>query len=196
MKVSSKTKKILKRCPWPGQNDPLMLTYHDKEWGKPVRDDQKIFEFLVLEAFQAGLSWRIILHKRENFKKVFKNFDYRKVARFTLKDRARLVRDAGIVRNRAKIAATIQNARLFMEIQKEFGAFSKYMWQWVKGRPIQHKLKTIKDYPVVIPEAEEWAKDLKKRGFKFLGPTVLYAHMQAVGMVNDHIVTCFRHGQV
>jgi len=173
-----------------------MLAYHDREWGKPVRDDRKIFEFLVLEAFQAGLSWRIILHKRENFKKAFKNFDYRKVARFTPKDRVRLVRNAGIVRNRAKIAATIQNARFFIEIRKEFGTFSKYMWQWVKGCPIQHKLKTIKDYPVVTPEAEVWAKDLKKRGFKFLGPTVLYAHMQAVGMVNDHLVQCFRHKQV
>lgn len=196
MRPSKKVKKTLKRCPWPGQNDHLMMAYHDKEWGKPVRKDQKIFEFLVLEAFQAGLSWRTILYKRENFKKAFKNFDYRKVARFTSKDRACLVRDAGIVRNKAKIAATIQNARLFMEIQKEFGTFSKYMWQWVKGRPLRHRLGTIKDYPVVIPEAEAWAKDLKKRGFKFLGPTVLYAHMQAVGMVNDHIVTCFRHRQV
>ena len=196
IKSPRKIKKIPKRCSWPGQDDFLMLAYHDEEWGKPVRDDRKIFEFLVLEAFQAGLSWRIILHKRKNFKKAFKNFDYRKVAGFTSKDRARLVRDAGIVRNRAKIAATIQNARLFMEIQKEFGTFSKYMWQWVKGKPLQHRLKTIKDYPVVIPEAETWAKDLKKRGFKFLGPTVLYAHMQAVGMVNDHVVHCFRHRQV
>jgi DNA-3-methyladenine glycosylase I len=196
IKSPRKIKKVPKRCSWPGQEDFLMLTYHDEEWGKPVRDDRKIFEFLVLEAFQAGLSWRIILHKRKNFKKAFKNFDYRKVARFTSKDRARLVRDAGIVRNRAKIAATIQNARLFMEIQKEFGTFSKYMWQWVKGKPLQHRLKTIKDYPVVIPEAEIWAKDLKKRGFKFLGPTVLYAHMQAVGMVNDHVVHCFRHREV
>ncbi|HXL74019.1 MAG TPA: DNA-3-methyladenine glycosylase I [bacterium] len=196
MKTLPKTKKTLKRCSWPSHDDLLMLTYHDEEWGKPVRDDRKIFEFLLLEAFQAGLSWRIILYKRNNFKKAFKNFDYRKVARFTAKDRARLVRDAGIVRNRAKIAAIIQNAGLFMEVRKEFGTFSKYMWQWVKGRPLRHRLKTIKDYPVVIPEAEAWAKDLKKRGFKFLGPTVLYAHMQAVGMVNDHIVTCFRHKQV
>lgn len=196
MRHSPKIKKRLKRCPWPGQDDDLMLTYHDREWGKPVRDDQKIFEFLVLEAFQAGLSWRIILHKRKNFKKAFKNFDYRKVARFTPQDRARLVRDTGIVRNKAKIAATIQNARLFMKIQKEFGTFSKYMWQWVEGKTLRHRLRTIKDYPAVIPEAEAWAKDLKKRGFKFLGPTVLYAHMQAVGMVNDHIVTCFRHRQV
>ena len=190
------SQKSLKRCSWPGQDDLLMLTYHDKEWGKPVRDDRKFFEFLVLEAFQAGLSWRIILHKRQNFKKAFKNFDYRKVAQFTAQDRAHLVWDAGIVRNRAKIAATVQNAKLFIEIQKEFGTFSKYMWRWVQDRPLRHRLKTIKDYPVVIPEAEAWAKDLKKRGFKFLGPTVLYAHMQAVGMVNDHTVHCFRHRQV
>jgi DNA-3-methyladenine glycosylase I len=195
-KSLKKTKKTLKRCPWPGHDDSLMLTYHDKEWGKPVHNDQKIFEYLVLEAFQAGLSWRIILYKRENFKKAFNNFDYRKIARFTSKDRMRLVRNAGIVRNRAKIAATIQNARFFMEVQKEFGTFSKYMWRWVKGRPIQHQLRTIKDCPVIIPEAEAWAKDLKKRGFKFLGPTVIYAHMQAVGMVNDHIVSCFRYKQV
>jgi DNA-3-methyladenine glycosylase I len=196
MKSTPKTKKTFKRCPWPGQDDSLMLIYHDKEWGKPVRNDRKIFEFLVLEAFQAGLSWRIILHKRENFKRAFKNFDYRKVARFTSKDRARLIRNEGIVRNKAKIDATIQNARLFIKIQKEFGTFSKYMWQWVKGHPVRHRLKTMKDYPVVIPEAEAWAKDLKKRGFKFLGPTVIYAHMQAVGMVNDHVVTCFRRSQV
>lgn len=170
-----------------------MLAYHDQEWGVPVKNDQKIFEFLVLEAFQAGLSWRTILHKREHFRKAFKNFDYRKVARFGAKDRARLMRDAGIVRNRAKIAATIENARLFQEVQKEFGSFSKYMWGWVGGKPVVHKFRTFKDYPAVIPEAEAWAKDLKKRGFKFLGPTVVYAHMQAVGMVNDHTLDCFRH---
>jgi|SRR5581483_636403 len=170
-----------------------MLAYHDREWGVPVRKDRKIFEFLVLEAFQAGLSWRTILHKRENFRKAFKRFDYQKIARFKARDRARLMKNAGIVRNRAKIAATIENARLFMKIQKEFGSFSHYMWGWVKDKPILHRLRRIKDYPVVIPEAEVWAKDLKKRGFKFLGPTVIYAHMQAVGMVNDHTVDCFRH---
>jgi DNA-3-methyladenine glycosylase I len=189
------TYKTIKRCPWPG-DDLLMVAYHDQEWGKPIDDDRTIFEFLVLEAFQAGLSWRIILHKREHFKEAFKNFDYRKIANFTSKDRVRLVRNAGIVRNRAKIAATIQNARLFMEVRKEFGTFSKYMWQWVKGQPIRHRLKTMKDYPAVIPEAEAWAQDLKKRGFKFLGPTVIYAHMQAVGMVNDHVVHCFRYREV
>ena len=186
----------LKRCPWPSNNDPLMLAYHDKEWGKPVHKDQTIFEFLILEAFQAGLSWQIILRKRENFRKAFRGFDPRKVARFSAKDRARLMKDAGIVRNRAKIKAAIENAKLFLGIQKEYGSFSKYMWSWVKGKPIVHKIRTVKDYPVVIPEAEIWAKDLKKRGFKFLGPTVIYAHMQAVGMVNDHAMHCFRRKQL
>ena len=180
------------RCPW-SLGDALMTEYHDKEWGVPVRDDRKIFEFLILESFQAGLSWRIILNKRENFKKAFKNFDYKKIAKFGAKDRARLMKDAGIVRNRLKIAAAIENAKHFMEVQKEFGAFSKYMWGWVKGKPIQHRFKSLKEYPAVIAEAEAWAKDLKKRGFRFLGPTVVYAHMQAVGMANDHTTDCFRH---
>ena len=180
----------VKRCPWP-EGDPLMVTYHDREWGVPIHDDRKIFEFLVLEAFQAGLSWRTILHKRGNFRKCFARFDYRKVARFKAKEVARLMKDAGIVRNRAKIWAAINNAARFMEIQKEFGSFSKYMWGWVKGHSINHKIKTIKNIPVVIPEGEMWAKDLKIRGFKFLGPTVIYAHMQAAGMVNDHIGKLF-----
>src|SRR5579872_604425 len=188
-----KSKKQLKRCPWPGQDDTLMLAYHDKEWGVPIHDDRRIFEFLVLEAFQAGLSWRTILHKRENFRKAFKGFDFKKVARFGVGDRARLMKDAGIVRNRAKIKAAIVNAKLFIEVRREFGTFSRYMWSWVGNKPLDHRLKGLKDYPVVIPEAEAWAKDLKKRGFKFLGPTVLYAHMQASGMVNDHTVDCFRH---
>ena len=189
-------KPTLKRCSWPDQEDSLMIRYHDREWGNPVYNDHKLFEFLVLEAFQAGLSWRTILHKRKNFRKAFRSFDFRKVARFGTQDRARLMQDAGIVRNRLKIQAAIVNARLFMELRKEFGTFSKYMWTWVKGKPLVHRIKTIKEIPVVIPEAEAWAKDLKKRGFKFLGPTVLYAHMQAVGMVNDHQVSCFRHRQV
>jgi DNA-3-methyladenine glycosylase I len=192
----SSMKPTLKRCAWPGHEDSLMIRYHDREWGIPVYNDRKIFEFLVLEAFQAGLSWRTILHKRKNFRKVFRGFDFRKVARFGAQDRARLMKDAGIVRNRLKIQAAIVNARLFMELRKEFGTFSKYMWTWVKGKPLVHRIKTLKEIPVVIPEAEAWAKDLKKRGFKFLGPTVLYAHMQAVGMVNDHQVSCFRHRQV
>jgi len=192
----SSMKPTLKRCGWPGHEDSLMIRYHDREWGIPVYNDRKIFEFLVLEAFQAGLSWRTILHKRKNFRKAFRGFDFRKVARFGAQDRARLMKDAGIVRNRLKIQAAIVNARLFMELRKEFGTFSEYMWTWVKGKPLVHRIKTLKEIPVVIPEAEAWAKDLKKRGFKFLGPTVLYAHMQAVGMVNDHQVSCFRHRQV
>ncbi|MEO5927351.1 MAG: DNA-3-methyladenine glycosylase I [Patescibacteria group bacterium] len=184
--------KSLKRCHWPGANDKLYITYHDTEWGVPVHDDQKIYEFLVLEAFQAGLSWRTILYKRENFKKAFASFDYKKVATFDKRKSASLMNDAGIVRNRMKIEAAINNAKRFMEVQKEFGTFSKYMWSWVKGKTIRHTIKTPKDYPVTIPEADAWAKDLKKRGFKFLGPTVIYAHMQAVGMVDDHMVGCFK----
>ena len=173
-----------------------MLRYHDEEWGVPVKDDTKIFELLTLEAFQAGLSWRIVLNKRENFRKAFARFDYKKVARFGPKETRRLLKDAGIVRNRLKIAATIENAKRFLIIQKEFGTFSKYMWQQVCDKPIVHKLKTMRDYPVQIEEAMVWAKDLKVRGFKFLGPTVLYAHMQAVGMVNDHTVSCYRHREL
>jgi DNA-3-methyladenine glycosylase I len=162
----------------------------------PVRSDRKIFEFLVLEAFQAGLSWRTVLHKRDNFRRAFAGFDFEKVARFTARDRARLVRDAGIVRNRAKIAASIHNATRFIEVRREFGTFSRYMWGWVGGKPIVHGLRSLKDYPVTTKEAIAWAADLKRRGFKFLGPTVVYAHMQAVGMVNDHIVGCFRRNEL
>ncbi len=185
-------KKPIRRCPWPVKEDPLMLRYHDREWGRPVRDDRKIFEFLVLESFQAGLSWRTILHKRENFRKAFAGFDFRKVARFNARDRARLMRDAGIVRNRAKIAAAIVNAQRFLEVRRQFGAFSKYMWQWVGGKPLVHRIRALGDYPTQIPQAAAWAQDLKERGFKFLGPTVVYAHMQATGMVDDHVVYCFR----
>jgi DNA-3-methyladenine glycosylase I len=186
-------KKPLKRCPWPTPGDPLYLRYHDEEWGVPLYDDRKIYEFLILEVFQAGLSWRTVLHKRENFRKAFAKFDFRKVADFDHGDMERLLGDAGIIRNRAKILAAINNAQCFIEVQKEFGTFSKYMWSWVGGAPLTHKFKTAKDYLPYTDEAVLWAKDLKKRGFKFLGPTVLYAHMQAVGMVNDHIVSCFRY---
>ena len=182
----------LSRCPWPS-DDLLMIAYHDREWGRPVRDDRKIYEFLVLETFQAGLSWRTVLYKRENFRKAFAGFDFKKVAGFGAKERKRLLKDKGIIRNRAKIAAAIGNAQRFLEVRKEFGSFSRYMWSWVKGKPLRHRFRRLKDYPAFTPEAELWAKDLKKRGFKFLGPTVVYAHMQAVGMVNDHVVGCFRH---
>ena len=186
----------LVRCPWPPTDDPLYLAYHDTEWGVPVHDDLKLFEFLVLEAFQAGLSWRCVLYKRENFRAAFAKFDYRKVARFTARDVKRLMKDEGIVRNRAKIEATINNAQRFIEVRKEFGTFAKYMWSWVGGKPLVNRLRTMKDVKPFSPEALAWAKDLKQRGFKFLGPTVVYAHMQAVGMVNDHLVDCFRYKEV
>ena len=186
-------KKDRPRCPWPVSGDTLYLAYHDREWGVPVFDDRKIFEFLVLEAFQAGLSWRTVLYKRENFRKAFAGFDFEKVARFSARDATRLMQDAGIIRNHLKIQAAISNAGRFIEVRKEFGTFSKYMWGWVGGKPIVHKFRSLKDFPPFINEALLWAKDLKKRGFKFLGPTVVYAHMQAVGMVNDHTTSCFRY---
>lgn len=189
-------KREIQRCSWPIEGDDLYLKYHDEEWGVPVYDDHKIFEFLILESFQAGLSWRTVLYKRENFRKAFVDFDYRKVARFTTKDQAQLLLDAGIIRNRAKIQAAITNAQCFLDVQKEFGTFAKYMWSWVGDKPQIHRFKTMKDYVSSTPEAIAWSKDLKKRGFKFLGPTVVYAHMQAVGMVNDHIINCFRYQQL
>ncbi len=188
--------KTIKRCPWPTTDDPLYLAYHDKEWGVPVRNDKMLYEFLVLEAFQAGLSWRTVLYKRKNFRKAFAGLDPKKVAKFGKRDVSRLMKDAGIVRNRAKIEAAINNAKKFLEVQKEFGSFSKYQWQFVGGRPIVHKIRTLKDYPVKIKEADVMAGDMKRRGFKFLGPTVLYAHMQAVGMVNDHTMDCFRYREI
>ncbi|MEK7564998.1 MAG: DNA-3-methyladenine glycosylase I [Patescibacteria group bacterium] len=180
------------RCPWVGEN-PLYIKYHDEEWGVPVYKDNKIFEFLVLESAQAGLSWLTILKKRENYRKAFAGFDPVKIAKFNAKDFKRLMADAGIVRNKLKISAAINNAQRFLEVKKEFGTFSKYMWGFVGGKVVKHKIKTLKDYPVKIKEAEDWAKDLKRRGFRFLGATICYAHMQAVGMVNDHAVDCFKN---
>lgn len=189
-------KKELIRCPWPVADDPLYIAYHDREWGVPVRRDQKIFEFLVLEAFQAGLSWRTILNRREGFRRAFADFDYEQVAAFTKRDEARLMQDTGIIRNRAKIESAVSNAQRFIEVREEFGTFSKYMWSWVGGKPIVNQIRTKADYMATSPEGDAWAKDLKKRGFKFLGPTVIYAHMQAVGMVNDHTVDCFRYREL
>lgn len=183
------------RCPWVPATDELYIAYHDEEWGLPVHDDTKLFEFLILESFQAGLSWQTILRKRHNFAKAFANFDYHQVARFTPAKAAKLMTDAGIIRNRAKIEAAINNAQKFIAVQKEFTSFSKYMWSFVNNHTINHGLQSIKDYQPTSPEAIAFAKDLKKRGFKFLGPTTVYAHMQAVGMVNDHITSCFRHKQ-
>jgi len=186
------------RCPWLpfDKGDQLYIKYNDKEWGVPVFSDKKLYEFLVLEAFQAGLSWRTVLYKRENFRKVFAGFDPKKVSKFSNLQVKKLMNNAGIIRNRLKILAAIENAKQFLKVQKEFGSFAKYQWGFVKGKPIVHKLKSLRDYPVSIKEAEAMARDMKKRGFKFLGPTVLYAHMQACGMVNDHIVTCFRHKKI
>lgn len=185
-------KKGHERCPWVPVGDALYVAYHDTEWGVPVRDDRTIFEFLVLESAQAGLSWRTVLHKRKNYRKAFANFDPKKVAGFTKRSVAQLLKNKGIIRNRRKIEAAINNAKCFWEVQKEFGSFSAYAWKFVGGKPIVHRLKKLTDYPEYIPEAVRFSADLKKRGFKFLGPKIVYAHMQAMGMVNDHTVNCFR----
>jgi len=185
-----------KRCPWVPMSDPLYVAYHDEEWGVPVRDDRTIFEFLLLESAQAGLSWRTVLHKRENYRKAFAGFDPKKISTLTKRDVARLMNNAGIIRNRLKIEAAINNARVFLDIQKEFGTFANYVWQFTGGKPLVHKLKTATDYQEDIPEAVALSHDLKKRGFKFLGSKIIYAHMQATGMVNDHVVGCFRYRKV
>ena len=182
----------MKKCSWPGE-DELMIKYHDSEWGVPLHNDKKLFEFLVLDAFQAGLSWKTILHKRKNFAKAFDNFDYKKISKYDNKKLKSLMKDAGIIRNRLKIWGTKVNAEEFMEVQKEFGTFDKYIWQFVKGKPIQNKWKITENLPVKSVEAEAMSKDLKKRGFKFVGPTICYAFMQAAGMVNDHLTDCFRY---
>ena len=181
-----------KRCPWP-LNDPQMIAYHDTEWGVPVHDDRKLFEFLVLDAFQAGVSWAIVLHKRENFRQAFHNFDYTRIAKYTARDVKRLLGDAGIIRNRLKIAAAINNAQRFLEVQKEFGSFDQYIWQFVGGKPIVNKWKTLRQIPATSPESDAMSRDLKARGFKFVGSTICYAFMQAAGLVNDHVVDCFRY---
>jgi DNA-3-methyladenine glycosylase I len=183
------------RCEWAG-NDPLYQEYHDKEWGVPVYDDKKLFEFLILETFQAGLSWITILRKRENFRKAFDNFDYKKIATYTEEKYERLMQDASIIRNRLKIRATISNALAFIKIQEEFGSFSQYIWAFVEGKPLQNTFNTLSDIPAKTTLSDEISKDLKKRGFKFVGSTVIYAHMQATGMVNDHVASCFRYKEV
>jgi DNA-3-methyladenine glycosylase I len=170
-----------------------MATYHDEEWGVPVHDDRKQFEFLTLESAQAGLSWLVVLRKREAYRKAFADFDPEKVARFTEKRIAKLLANEGIIRNRQKIAAAITNARMFLDVQEEYGTFDKYIWNFVDGRPIQTRLARMKDIRATSPESDALSKDLKQRGFKFVGSTIMYAHMQAVGMFNDHLVTCFRH---
>ncbi len=177
------------RCGW-CEKDDLYRDYHDSEWGSPVYDDETIFEFLILESFQAGLSWYTILKKRDSFRKAFDKFNYKKIAKYDDQKIEALMQDEGIVRNRLKVLATINNAKAFMEVQKEFGSFSKYMWDFVGGKPIDNKPNSLKDVPATTEISDRLAKDFKKRGFKFLGPTVVYAHMQATGMVNDHILDC------
>ncbi|MFW5974958.1 MAG: DNA-3-methyladenine glycosylase I [Bacteroidota bacterium] len=185
----------LSRCAWV-TDDPLYIEYHDKEWGVPVYDDGKLFEFLLLEFFQAGLSWLTILKKRENFRKAFDDFDYQKIARYDERKLEQLLNDKGIIRNKLKINAAINNAARFMEVQEEFGSFSKYIWSFVDGKSIQNSYKSLKEVPANTPLSDKISKDLKKRGFKFVGTTVIYAHMQATGMVNDHTLDCFRHEEV
>ncbi len=182
-----------RRCSWTGSNNSLMIEYHDKEWGVPVHDDRTLFEFLILEGAQAGLTWQTVLNKRENYRRAFDGFHADKIACYGKEDVNRLLTDAGIIRNRLKIASTIQNARAFLKIQKEFGTFDVYIWQFVGGKPINHKIKTIKDIPTNTKESDVMSKDLIKRGFKFVGSTICYAFMQAVGMVNDHEIKCFRY---
>ncbi|MEA1986718.1 MAG: DNA-3-methyladenine glycosylase I [Candidatus Marinimicrobia bacterium] len=185
----------VKRCKWVGDNS-LYIDYHDTEWGVPVYDDKKLFEFLVLETFQAGLSWLTILKKRENFRRAFEEFDYKKIALYDDKKYNELLKDKGIIRNRLKIKATITNAKEFIKIQNEFGSFSKYIWAFVNYKPIINKFKTISEIPAKTELAEKISKDLKNRGFKFVGPTIIYSHMQATGMVNDHTIDCFRYDKL
>jgi DNA-3-methyladenine glycosylase I len=180
----------LPRCPWPSE-DPLMIQYHDEEWGVPLHDDRKLFEYIVLDAFQAGLSWRTVLHKRENFRKALDGFDFVKIAAYDQAKIDQLILDAGIIRNKAKIYATVQNAKCFMEIQQEFGSFDSYIWSFTGGKTLVNHWKSLSELPAKSDISDRMSKDLMKRGFKFVGSTICYAFMQAAGMVNDHLVTCF-----
>ncbi len=183
------------RCEWAAKSQ-LEQDYHDREWGVAIHDDRRLFEFLILEGAQAGLSWSTILRKRNGYRKAFDNFDARKISRYSESDVSCLLGNPEIIRNRLKINATISNARAFLQVQEQFGSFDSYIWQFVNGKPIQNSREKMKDIPATTPVSETMSKDLKKRGFKFVGPTVCYAFMQAVGMVNDHIVTCFRHKEL
>lgn len=183
------------KCSW-CEGDELYEAYHDEEWGVPVYDDDTLFEFLILETFQAGLSWITVLRKRENFRKAFDLFDYKKIAYYTQDKIDALLQDTGIIRNKLKVKATVTNAQAFIKIQEEFGTFSKYIWGFVDGKPIKNSFKSLSEVPANTPLSDTISKDLKKRGFKFVGTTVVYAHMQATGMVNDHVVDCFRYEEV
>jgi DNA-3-methyladenine glycosylase I len=183
------------RCNW-SVSDPIYIRYHDEEWGVPVHDDRKLFEFLVLDAAQAGLSWLLILKKRENYRKAFSNFDAKQIARYDEKQIQALMNNPGIVRNRLKIHSAIENAKGFLAVQKEFGSFDKFIWQFTGGRTIQNSWKELNEVPAKTKESDAMSKELKRRGFRFVGSTICYAFMQAAGMVNDHVVTCFRYKQV
>ncbi|MGD9898441.1 MAG: DNA-3-methyladenine glycosylase I [Calditrichaceae bacterium] len=185
-----------KRCGWVPETNRLYIDYHDYEWGVPVHDDRKLFEFLILEGFQAGLSWSTILNKRRNFELAFDGFDAEKIASYDQQKLEELMKNSGIIRNRLKINAAVTNARSFLKIQQEFGSFDAYIWRFVDGKTIQNHWKTLKDVPAMTDNSDAMSKDLKKRGFKFVGSTVCYAHMQATGMVNDHTTDCFRHREV
>jgi len=187
---------MVKRCAWVNESNPLMLEYHDREWGVPVHDDRKHFEFLVLEGAQAGLNWSIILNKREAYRHAFRDFDANKVARYTEKRVQKLLLDPGIIRNRQKIESAVRNARAFLAIQEEFPSFDAYAWRFVGGQPKVNRWKVTNQIPATSAESDAFSKDLKQRGFSFVGSTVVYAHMQAVGMVNDHLVDCFRYREV
>ena len=182
-------------CEWPS-NNPLMIKYHDEEWGTPLHDDRKLFEYMILDAFQAGLSWNTIINKRENFRKAFHDFDFNKISKYHQKDVKRLLSDKGIIRNKLKINAAIINAIKFLEIQKEFGSFDKYIWGFVNHKPIKNKFKKLSELPPRTILSDKISEDLKKRGFKFVGSTICYAFMQAMGMVNDHMIYCFRHKEL
>lgn len=184
------------RCPWVDIKKPDYADYHDREWGVPLYEDRTIFEFLTLESAQAGLSWYTVLRKRENYRKAFANFDPKKVASFTAEKIERLLEDPGIIRNRLKVSSAITNAKLFLGVAKEFGTFSNYIWNFVNNKPIVNVLRTLSDYKATSPESDKLSADLKKRGFKFLGSTVCYAHMQATGLVNDHSIDCFRRREI
>jgi len=186
-------KKGKTRCQWCLSGNELYVQYHDREWGMPVHGDRRQFEFLTLESAQAGLSWSTVLNKREGYRQAFADFDPAKVARFTEKRILKLLENPGIIRNKLKVRSAVSNAQLFLAVQEEFGSFDKYIWQFVDGRAIQNKWRTMKQIPVTTKESDALSKDLKRRGFKFVGSTIMYAHMQAVGMVNDHTVDCFRH---
>ena len=187
---------VKKRCAWVGEGNPLMLEYHDREWGVPVHDDGRHFEFLLLEGAQAGLSWSIVLRTREGYRRGFSGFDPNKVARYTEKRIQKLLLDPGIIRNRQKIESAVRNARAFLTIQEEFGTFDAYAWRFVGGQPKVNRWRVMKQIPATSPQSDAFSKDLKQRGFSFVGSTVMYAHMQAVGLVNDHLVDCFRYGEV